>query len=136
MYDQIAKMLWKGAVAVAVGAAAWYADKKVKEKTGKHIHQHAADYVRKMWSRLKNWAENYLSTHPGTRKVYLSAVSIAAAIKRAKNKTERFIKVKIFAQDNEAFQSRVIKEEDVPLEQADDVLQQAKEEPVLAEVSV
>jgi hypothetical protein len=132
MYDQIAKLLWKGAVAVAVGAAAWYADKKVKEKTGKHIHEHAADFVKKMWSRLKNWAANYLSEHPRVRKVYTSAISVAAAIKRAKNAGENFIKVKVFGAEDNATGAKVILEEEVPLEQADNVLQQAKEEPILA----
>ena len=132
MYDQIAKLLWKGAVAVAVGAAAWYADKKITEKTGKHIHQHAADFVKNMWARLQNWAENYLAEHPEVQEVYLSAVSIAAAIKRATNNAENFIKVKLFGKVDNRFERRVIKEEEIPLEQADDVLQQAKEEPILA----
>ena len=35
----------KGAIAIGAGVAAWYADKIVKEKTGKHIHEHAIDFV-------------------------------------------------------------------------------------------
>lgn len=126
MYDQIPKLLWMGAVAVA----AWYADKKVKEKTGKHIHQHAADFVKKMWARLKNWAENYLAEHRDVQKIYLSAVSIAASIKRATNNAK--IAVKLFGKEYNRYECRVIKEENVTLEQADYVLQQANEYPTLA----
>lgn len=132
MYDQIAKLLWKGAVAVVVAVAACYADKKVKEATGKHIHQHAADFVKKMWARLKNWAENYLAEHPDVQKIYLSAASIAASIKRATNNAEDFIAVKLFGKEYNRYECRVIKEENVTLEQADYVLQQANEDPTLA----
>lgn len=132
MYDQIAKLLWKGAVAVAVGAAAWYADKKITEKTGKHIHQHAADFVKRMWARLKNWAENYLAEHPNARNVYISAISVAAAIKRAKNAGEQFFKVKILGEEDNATSPKVLLVENVSLEQADNILRQAKEEPILA----
>lgn len=70
MYDQLGKLLGKTIWAAGAAAVAWYADKKVKEKTGKHIHQHAADFVAKLWRRLKDWALKYLDDHPAVKKVY------------------------------------------------------------------
>jgi hypothetical protein len=128
--------LKKNAVPVAVAAgsavAAWAADKYVKKRTGKHIHEHAVDYVKSLWNRLKNWAQGYLANHENVRKVYLSAASIAAAAKRAQNDGTRFVKVKIFHQTIDDSQGKVIREEDVPLDQIYGVIEQAKTAPVLA----
>ncbi len=132
MYDQIAKLLWKGAVAVAVGAAAWYADKKVKEKTGKHIHEHAAEYVRKLWFRLKQWASDYINEHPTVQKVYISAVSVAAAIKRAKDKGERYFKLKVFAKEADVQAASVVSEEEVDLDESGNIMEKARTDNVLA----
>ena len=128
MIDQAIKL----AIAAGAAAAAWYADKYVKEKTGKHIHQHAVDFVKSLWTRLKNWALTYLSEHERALVVYLSAVSIAAAIKKALNEGVKFFKVKVFAQEVGASATKIIKEETVTLDQADAVLETAKNESVLA----
>ena len=125
-------LVLKGLGALAAGAAAWYADKYVKEKTGKHIHEHAVDYVKALWSRLKNWALKYLAEHQHIQQIYLSAVSIAAAAKRAQNERLKTVKVKLFARQANQAQSKVVREEDVDLSQIPGVLAQAKAEPVLA----
>lgn len=132
MYDQLAKLLWKGAVAVAVGAAAWYADKQVKEKTGKHIHEHAAEYVKKLWSRLKKWASAYIHEHSTVEKVYISAANIAAAIKRAKDKGLKTFKMKVFAKEASVPEAHVVTEEDVDLDESDNVMEKARTDNVLA----
>ena len=75
MYDQLGKLLGKAVFAAGAAALAWCADKYVKNKTGKHIHQHAADFVAKLWRRLKNWARKYLDDHPSVQKVYISSRS-------------------------------------------------------------
>lgn len=127
MIDQIAK----GIFALGVAAAAWYTDKYVKQKTGKHIHEHAVDFATKLWRRMKNWASRYLSEHPRIRKVYLSAVSIAAEIKKAKNRSRDFVQIKIFGK--EASSTKHIFTEDIPLAEAQTVLRRAKTEAVLAQ---
>lgn len=123
----------KGAIAASAAVAAWYADKKVKERTGKHIHEHAVDFIRSLWARLRNWASKYLAEHESVCKVYLSAVSIAAAIKRAQNEGVKFFRMKVFAQEVRTPAPRVIKEETVTLDEADAVLQKAKTEAILAQ---
>jgi MoxR-like ATPase len=128
MIDQVFKL----AAAAGAAAAAWYADKYVKEKTGKHIHEHAVDYVKALWTRLKDWASKYLAEHERIRKVYLSAVSIAAAAKRARDAGQKFVRIKIFGQPIDNPTPKVIREEEVDLSQIDGFLQQAKTEPVLA----
>ena len=128
MIDAIIKVT----IAIGAGVAAWYADKYVKEKTGKHIHEHAVDFVKSLWNRLKNWAQQYLSQHKTVRKVYTSTVSIMAATKRAYNKGERFVKVKIFGQTYDGPRAKVIKDEEVPIDQIGGVVNQAKTAPVLA----
>ena len=125
-------LVFKGLGALAAGVAAWYADKYVKEKTGKHIHEHAVDYVKALWARLKNWALKYLAEHERVRKIYLSATSIAAAAKRAQNEGLKKVKVKVFGREINESQSKVIREEDVDLSRIAEVLEQAKNEPVLA----
>ncbi len=122
----------KGAIAIGAGVAAWYADKYVKEKTGKHIHEHAINFVKSLWNRLKNWAQQYLSEHEDVRKVYTSTVSIMAKMKRALNKGERFVRVKVFGQTYDGQRGKVLIEEDVPIDQIDGVIEQAKADPVLA----
>lgn len=126
MLDQLAK------IAVA-GIAAYVVDHFVKKKTGKHIHEHAVDFVAKLWRRLKSWAARYLSEHPRVRKVYLSAVSIAAEIKKTKNQGLQFVRVKVFGKEPVISTAKVIKEEKVSLDDIDAVLQQAKMDPVLAQ---
>lgn len=128
MINQIVKL----AIAAGTAAAVWYTDKYVKQKTGKHIHEHAVDFVKKLWSRLKRWASAYLSEHESARKVYLSAVSVAASIKRARNDGVKYFRLKVFAQEDGAPKPRVIKEETVTLDEADAVLETAKKEAVLA----
>jgi len=125
MLDQLVK------IAIA-GIAAYAADRFVKNKTGKHIHEHAVDFVKKLWTRLKHWASAYLSEHESARKVYLSAVSVAASIKRARNDGVKYFRLKVFAQEDGAPKPRVIKEETVTLDEADAVLETAKKEAVLA----
>lgn len=131
-FDFLKKNAVPIAVAAGSAAAAWYADKKVKEKTGKHIHEHAAEYVKKLWSRLKDWAQGYLQTHEKVRKIYLSAVSVAASIKRAQNAGVRVVKVKVFGIEDNAPKALVIKEEDVPLDEAGEVLEKARTDNILA----
>lgn len=128
MIDGIVKIL----IAAGAAAAAWYADKYVEKKTGKHIHEHVVDYVASLWNRYKNWAQQYLSEHPHARVVYVRSIDIAAAIKRAMNKGERVFKLQVFGLSGNATSGKVILEEDVPLEQGDAVLQKAKQAPVLA----
>ena len=122
----------KGAIAAGAAAAAWYADKYVKEKTGKHIHEHAVDFVKNLWNRLKRWANQYLDEHPQVKEVYISAVNAAASIKRARNAGLEWFELKVFGKEPNATKSRVIKEETVALDQADAVLETAKTESVLA----
>ncbi len=128
MINQILKI----AGAAAAAAAAWYADKYVKEKTGKHIHEHAVDYAKALWTRLKNWASKYLAEHKRVRKIYLSAVSIAAAAKRAQNSGLQTVKVKLFGLEENEPKAKVVREADVDLSQIAEVLEQAKKEPILA----
>ena len=122
----------KGVIAIGAGVAAWYADKYVKEKTGKHIHEHAVDFVKSLWDRLKNWAQRYLQVHENVRKVYMSAVGIMAAMKRALNKGERVVKVNIFGQNINCTFDKVIRDEEVPLDQIGGVIERVKASPVLA----
>jgi MoxR-like ATPase len=122
----------KGVGAIAAGVAAWYADKYVKEKTGKHIHEHAVDYVKALWARLKNWARQYLAEHERIQKIYLSAVSIAAAAKRAQNEGLKTVKIKVFGQEANERKSVDLREEKVDLPDIGEVLEQAKKEPILA----
>ena len=122
----------KGAIAIGAGVAAWYADKYVKEKTGKHIHEHVIDFVKSLWARLKNWAQQYLSQHENVRKVYVSSISIAAELKKALNNGENFVRVKIFHQDMDNTCGKYICEEQIPLDQVEGVIEQAKTAPVLA----
>lgn len=128
MIDQVFKL----AAAAAAAAAAWYADKYVKEKTGKHIHEHAVDFVKNLWARLKNWAAQYLAEHERIQKVYLSAISIAAAAKRAQKKGLKFVRIKIFGQEIDAERQKILRNEDVDLSQIDEVMEQARREPILA----
>lgn len=122
-------LLLKGAIALA---GYTLADQVIEKTTGKHIHRHAVDFVTKLWRRLKNWAAQYLSGHPRVRKVYLSAVSIAAEIKKAKNKGLTFVRVKVFGKENSVPTAKIVKEEEVSLDEIDAVLQQAKANPILA----
>lgn len=128
MIEQLLKIA--GAIAAAI--AAWYADKYVKRKTGKHIHEHAVDYVKALWARLKNWASKYLADHERIQKIYLSAASIAAAAKRAKHSGMKAVKIKIFGMEENAPKAAVIREEEVDLSQSAGVLEQARTEPILA----
>lgn len=125
MLDQLAK------IAVA-GIAAYVVDHFIKKKTGKHIHEHAIDFVAKMWRRLKSWAARYLSEHPRVRKVYTSAISIAAEIKKAMNAGAEFVRVKVFGREEASSTAKIVKNESVPIDEIDAVLQQAKAEPILA----
>ncbi len=125
MLDQLVKI-------TIAGIAAYAADRFVKNKTGKHIHEHAVDFVKKLWTRLRRWASAYLSEHESARKVYLSAVSVAASIKRARNDGVKYFRLKVFAQEDGVPKPRVIKEETVTLDEADAVLETAKKEAVLA----
>ena len=107
-------------------------DGLVQGKTGKHIHEHAIDFVKSLWKRLTSWAKRYLAENATARKVYLSAVSIAAAAKRARNAGAKIVKVKLFGLKVRETRGIVIHEEDVPLGQIDGVIEQAKTAPVLA----
>lgn len=111
--------------------------------TGKHVFDHAVDagsfviertaaYVKSLWKRLENWAKGYLSTHEDVLKVFLSATSIAASAKRAKDNGVKFVKVKIFHQTIHNARGKIIREEEVPLDQIDGVIRQAKSSPILA----
>ncbi|MBR1608207.1 MAG: hypothetical protein IJ678_01155 [Kiritimatiellae bacterium] len=61
-----------------------------------------------------------------------SSISIAAAAKRAMNDGEEFVRVEIFGRPSAASSAKVIREEDVPLDELDEILEKAKTEPVLA----
>ena len=117
--------------AVAIGGAI-LVDAGVKEITGKHIHEHIGDFVRALWSRLKNWAQRYLQVHANARKVYVSLVSIAAAWKRAINERRGAVRVKVFHQTVDSDKGKVISYEDVPLNEMNGFVAQAKAGPVLA----
>lgn len=123
----------KGALAIGAGVAAWYADKYVKETTGKHIHEHAIDFVKSLWNSLKSRASRYLDEHPTILKIYASAANFAAAIKRAMNDGISFVRLKIFGEEYGRQARPVIFEEDVPLDQAYSVQQQIDAAPVLAQ---
>ena len=125
MIDQLVK------IAIA-GIAAYAADRFVKNKTGKHIHEHAVDFVKALWTRLKRWAQKYLSEHPRIRKVYMSPINIAAAIKRATNTGLDFVRVKVFGQEVSGTR-KTIRTEDIPLDQAQAALDRAKTDSVLAQ---
>lgn len=125
MIDQLVK------IAIA-GIAAYAADRFVKNKTGKHIHEHAVDFVKALWTRLKRWAQKYLSEHPRIRKVYTSPINIAAAIKRATNTGLDFVRVKVFGQEVSGTR-KTIRTEDIPLDQAQAALDRAKTDSVLAQ---
>ena len=122
-------LLVKGAIALG---GYLLADQVVKKTTGKHIHRHVVDFVKKLWTRLRRWANKYLDEHPKVKEVYISAVSVAAAIKRAKNAGQEWFELKVFGKEPRAKQARVIKEETVTLDEADAVLETAKTEAILA----
>ena len=125
MLDQLVK------IAIA-GIAAYAADRFVKNKTGKHIHEHAVDFVKALWTRLKRWAQKYLADHPTVRKIYTSPINIAAEIKKAMNKGRDFVRVKVFGQEVSGAR-KTIRTEDIPLDQAQAALDHAKTDPVLAQ---
>ena len=125
MLDQLVK------IAIA-GIAAYAADRFVKNKTGKHIHEHAVDFVKALWTRLKRWAQKYLSEHSRIRKVYTSAISIAAEIKKATNAGRDLVLVKVFGQEVSGTR-KTIRTEDIPLDQAQAALDRAKTDSVLAQ---
>lgn len=123
-------LLVKGAIALG---GYLLADQVVKKATGKHIHRHVVDFATKLWRRMKNWASRYLSEHRRVRKIYLSAVSIAAEIKKAEKKGVDFVRVKIFGKEAANKPPKVIRVfEDIPLSETDGVLARAKNDPVLA----
>lgn len=99
---------------------------------GSYVVEHTAAYVKSLWKRLKNWAQRYLAENATARKVYLSAVSIAAAVKKARNAGEKLVRVKVFGQHLREQSPRVIHEEEIPLDQINGVIEQAKTAPVLA----
>ena len=121
------------AVTAVSAIATWFADKYMKEKTGKHIHEHVVDFIAALWDRLKNWAKQYLSEHPLIRKVYISAISVAAKIKQAQNKGMDFLKLKVFAKEKDSTKPKVIKEEEIPLSEALSVLERARTDCILAQ---
>lgn len=125
MLDQLVK------IAIA-GIAAYAADRFVKNKTGKHIHEHAVDFVKALWTRLKRWAQKYLADHPTVRKIYTSPINIAAEIKKAMNTGRDFVRVKVFGQEVSGAR-KTIRTEDIPLDQAQAALDHAKTEPILAQ---
>ncbi len=125
MLDQLVK------IAIA-GIAAYAADRFVKNKTGKHIHEHAVDFVKALWTRLKRWAQKYLADHPTVRKIYTSPINIAAEIKKAMNTGRDFVRVKVFGQEVSGAR-KTIRTEDIPLDQAQAALDHAKTDPVLAQ---
>ena len=121
------------AVTAVSAIVTWFADKYIKEKTGKHIHEHVVDFVSALWNHLKNWAEQYLSEHPFIRKVCISAISVAATIKRAQNKGMDSFKLKVFAKEKDSTKAKVIKEEEIPLSEAQSVLERARADCILAQ---
>lgn len=123
MYDQIAKLLW---------IVLWSTDKTVKEKTGKHIHQHAADFAVKCWERWTNWSRQYLDSHPNYKEIFIRATNIAAATKRAINMGMKFVRVEIFGLPVNSPSPIVIKIEDVPLDNIRGIQSRAKTNPILA----
>lgn len=125
MLDQLVKI-------TIAAIAAYAADRFVKNKTGKHIHEHAIDFVKALWTRLKRWAQKYVSEHPRIRKVYTSAISIAAEIKKAKNMGLDFVRIKVFGQEVSGTK-KTIRTEDIPLDQAQAALDRAKTDSVLAQ---
>lgn len=125
MLDQLVK------IAIA-GIAAYAADRFVKNKTGKHIHEHAVDFVKALWTRLKRWAQKYLADHPTVRKIYTSPINIAAEIKKAMNTGRDFVRVKVFGQEVSGAR-KTIRTEDIPLDQAQAALDRAKTDSVLAQ---
>ena len=125
-------LLIKGGIALGAGVAAWYADKKVKERTGRHIHEHAVDFAKKLWAGLRNWAEGYLAEHETIRKIYTSPIQLAAAIKRAQNKVEEMVRVKIYGEDIRKTKPRVVRDDTIPLTDALALVPEIKQNPVLA----
>lgn len=121
------------AVTAVSAVVTWFADKYIKEKTGKHIHEHVVDFVSTLWNRLKNWAEQYRSEHPLVNKIYVSAINAAATIKRAQNKGKDFFKLKVFAKEKDSTKAKVIKEEEIPLSEALSVLERARTDCILAQ---
>ena len=59
-------------------------------------------------------------------------MSIIAAKKRAMNDRMNTVKVKLFGQTNVGSRSKVISDTEIPLDQYDGVIEQAKADPVLA----
>lgn len=125
-------LLIKGGIALGAGVAAWYADKKVKERTGSHIHEHVVSFAKELWGRLRDWAKGYLAKHATTRKIYVSAIQLAAAIKRAKNKGEDMLKMRIYGQEIHKPAPTVIFDDTLPLSEGLAMLDEIKRNPVLA----
>ena len=88
--------------------------------------------VSRLWSKLQKWASEYLAKHPKVRKVYVSATEVAARIKRAQNKMCEKFTLPIFGCDKESTVNKKIYEEDVPIDQADEILKKANANPILA----
>lgn len=125
-------LVFKALGVVAAGVAAWYADEKLKEKTGKHFHEHVVDWLKAFWSRLKEWAQNYLAQHDRVRKIYVSALGIAATAKKALKAGAEKVHINIFGQSVDSKKPIVVEDEEIPLEQVGSLLEQAKREPILA----
>jgi hypothetical protein len=125
-------LLIKGGIAIGAGVAAWYADKKVKEKTGRHIHEHAVDFVRELWGKLRNWAQSYLAEHETIRKIYASPIQLAAAIKRAQNKCEKMVRMKIYGEEIHKSSPVTLIDDPLPLPEALAMLSEVKRNPNLA----
>lgn len=111
--------------------AAWYADKYVTEKTGKHIHEHVTDFVSRLWQRLVDKAREYLDTHPTIHNAYLNAQNIAAAYKRALNEKRDKVRVAIFGDDLITNQPKLIACESVPVDECGNLLEEAYKNPML-----
>lgn len=113
--------------AIAIGTII-FADEVVKETTGKHIHQHIGDW----FASLKNKAESLLAAHPEVYNIYCTVANIvssrAAAVARGLNT----VKIALFGKRHDTGATKIVSEEEIPLDQVDSLSRMGTETIVLA----
>lgn len=117
--------LIKGVFAVGVAVVAYFAaDEVTKRRTGKHIHQHAADWFQAFRQRWQEW----LKDNPDVRVLFFDPddlrntvaglrETVASAYKRGRKE----VKAKLFGLD-ERNECRVIGDAEVSLDQLREML--------------
>lgn len=108
---------------------------EVSKRAGDAVSQavkRAAAYVKSLLNRLKKWASDYISEHPAVETVYINAINMVAALKRAKQTGKRFFEMGISAKEAGSRSPRVIRYENVDISNSGEILENVNEDIVLA----